>query len=77
MLTRGSTSRFREDTVRGSVFRRYRPKGFFPWVYVRRDNDVEFWGYERAHDAREKAAARELVLAGKRLKRKLPSDSDW
>jgi hypothetical protein len=77
ILTRGSVSRFHEGTVWGTVFRRYRPKDFFAWVYVRLDNDVEFWGYERAHDAREKAEVRELVLAGKTLMRKLPSDKDW
>jgi hypothetical protein len=77
IVTRKSKSRFREDTVWGSVFRRYRPTGFFPWVYVRLDNDIEFWGYERAHDARDKAEVRELVLAGTTLKRKLPSERDW
>lgn len=77
LLTRRSRSRFREDTVYGSVFRRYAPNDFYPWVHVRLDNETEFWGYERAHDDRDEAGARMIVLAGKRLMRRLPDESDW
>jgi len=75
LTTRGSHSRFREDTVFGAVFRRYAPEGYFPWVHVRLDNDVEFWGYERAHDDHDDAPSPRLVLAGSTLMRRLPGEN--
>jgi len=75
LTARRSQSRFREDSVFGAVFRRYAPKGYFPWVHVRLDNDVEFWGYERAHDDRDSAASPRLVLAGSTLMRRLPGET--
>lgn len=77
LLTHRSKSRFHNDTVYGSVFRRYAPDGFSPWVHVQLDNDVEFWGHERLHDDRDEAGARMLVLAGDTLRRQLPDEADW
>jgi hypothetical protein len=73
--TRGSTSRFRDDTVYGAVFRHYAPAGFSPWVHARLDDGTEFWGYERAHDDRDGARSR-IVLAGQTLMRRLPGETE-
>jgi len=76
IVTRKSQSRFRDESVFGAVFRRYAPPDYFPWVHVRLDNDVEFWGYERAHDDRDDAIAPRLVLAGSTLLRRLPGETE-
>jgi hypothetical protein len=76
ILTRRSQSRFRDESVFGAVFRRYAPKDYFSWVHVRLDNDVEFWGFERAHDDRDDAIAPRLVLGGSTLMRRLPGETD-
>lgn len=77
ILIRGYQSRFRDDTVYGSVFRRYRPNKFRAWVYVKLDDGTEFWGHERAHNDLGEAAARVIVLGGNGLKRQLSGESDW
>lgn len=77
ILNRNSQSRFRDDTIYGSVFRRYRPKNFRAWVYVKLDDGTEFWGHERAHNDFGEAAARAIVLEGNGLKRQIPGESDW
>jgi hypothetical protein len=75
LITRQSPSRFRDETVYGAVFRHYAPEGSTAWVHVCLDNDVEFWGYERAHDDRDQAKARTLILAGDTIMRKLPGEN--
>lgn len=77
ILTRKSRSRFRTDTIYGSVFRKWSPERFGNWVYVKLEDGTEFRGYERAHYDRGEAAARAIVLQGKMLKRKLQDESDW
>ncbi|MGK5684641.1 DUF6338 family protein [Actinoplanes sp. URMC 104] len=75
MATRRLRSRYRDDTVFGSVFRRYPPVDHYPWVHVRLDNDIEYWGFERMHDDRDEAGTRMIVLQGKGLQRKLPGEN--
>jgi Family of unknown function (DUF6338) len=77
ILTRRSRSRFTNDTAFGSVFRRWAPKGFGNWVHVKLEDETEFWGYERGHHDRGDPAARAIVLQGKALMQKLPSEFDW
>jgi hypothetical protein len=77
LTTRGSTSRFRDDTIYATVFRRLVPKGFKPWVYVRLDNDIEYWGYERAHEGGDDSGSRLIVLDGQGLRRRQPGEAQW
>lgn len=77
ILTRKDRSRFRSDTVYGSIFRRWAPEKFGNWVYAKLEDGTEFWGYERAHYDRGEAAGRIIVLQGEALMRKLPDESDW
>jgi hypothetical protein len=77
ILTRGSRSRFRNDTIYGSVFRRWAPVKFSNWVHVKLEDGTEFWGYERAHHDHGEAAARAIVLQGKALRKRVPGDSEW
>jgi hypothetical protein len=75
IVTRGSRSRFRDDTIYGNVFRRLRPNNFHAWVYLKLDDGTEFWGYDRTHNNPEEAAARTIVLEGTALMRKLPGEA--
>jgi hypothetical protein len=77
LTTRRSTSRFRRDTIYATVFRRLAPKGFKPWVYVRLDNDIEYWGYERAHEGGDNSGQRLIVLDGQGLRRRQPGEAQW
>lgn len=74
LLTWGSRSRFRKDGVYRSVFTRYAPKDSFPWVYVKLDDQTEFWGYHRLHEDRDGTEARAVVLAGEKLMRRCPGE---
>jgi hypothetical protein len=70
-----AAARYRNNTILGSVLRRYVPSGYFPWLHIVLDDGTEFWGYERAHDDREDVGPRAVVLAGSTLMRRLPGES--
>jgi len=77
LVTRRSTSRVRADSVYAMVFRRLVPTGFRPWVYIRLDNDVEYWGYERAHHGRGTPGDSMIVLDGQGLRHRQPGELQW
>lgn len=77
LFTLPSRSRFRKETLYGLAFTRYAPQDSFPWVYVKLDDGTEFRGYHKAHNDRGEAAARAIILAGEKLRRKRPGESEW